>query len=220
MSYANGPKIVTDGLACYLDAANRKSYPGTGDTVYDLSGNGRNGTRAGTYKPSWNSDGYFTFTNGTNGNNYTRIDTSNPATTDLTVEVVYRTTTNGGTVLRQYDDDFHIRIGRVSAGNAYNDYMLTPSTYISLNTWVYNAITWYNGITLKFYRNAINVVSGNRSSQDTDGIVASTVRIGTRNDAYSEHFDGDIALYRFYTKALSPDEILQNYNALKGRYGL
>jgi hypothetical protein len=38
MSYANGPRIVTDGLVCCLDAANRKSYPGSGTTWYDLSG--------------------------------------------------------------------------------------------------------------------------------------------------------------------------------------
>ena len=47
MSYANGPKIVTDGLVLCLDAANRKSYPGSGSTWYDLSGNGYNGTIQG-----------------------------------------------------------------------------------------------------------------------------------------------------------------------------
>ena len=44
MSYANGPKIVTDGLICYLDAANRKSYSGSGSTWNDLSGNGNHAT--------------------------------------------------------------------------------------------------------------------------------------------------------------------------------
>lgn len=220
MSYANGPKIVTDGLVCYLDAANKKSYPGTGDTVYDLSGNGRNGTRAGSAKPSWNSDGYFSFTGGVTGNNYTRIDTSNPATSELTVEVFYRPTGNTGTIFRQYQDDFHITGNRVSAGNAYSDYMLNPSTSNGLNVWVYNAITWYNNTTLRFYKNGIQTAAGNRSTPDTDGIAAGTVRIGTRNDAYSEHYVGDLALYRFYTRTLSADEILQNYNATKGRFGL
>lgn len=41
MSYNNGPKIVTDGLQLCLDAANKKSYPGSGTAWYDLSGNGR-----------------------------------------------------------------------------------------------------------------------------------------------------------------------------------
>jgi hypothetical protein len=44
MSYANGPRIVTDGLVLHLDAANRKSYPGSGSTWYDLSGNNYHGS--------------------------------------------------------------------------------------------------------------------------------------------------------------------------------
>ena len=42
MSIYGGPDIITDGLVLHLDAANRKSYPGTGTTWYDLSGNGEN----------------------------------------------------------------------------------------------------------------------------------------------------------------------------------
>ncbi len=44
MAYNTGPKIVTDGLVLCLDAADRNSYPGTGTTVTDLSGNSNNGT--------------------------------------------------------------------------------------------------------------------------------------------------------------------------------
>lgn len=44
-----GPNIVTDGLVLYLDAANTKSYPGSGTTWNDLSGNGNNGTLINGY---------------------------------------------------------------------------------------------------------------------------------------------------------------------------
>lgn len=44
MSYHNGPKIVSEGLVLYLDAANSKSYSGTGTTWTDLSGNSNNAT--------------------------------------------------------------------------------------------------------------------------------------------------------------------------------
>jgi hypothetical protein len=43
MALYHSPLVVTDGLVLYLDAANRKSYPGTGTTWYDLTGNGLNG---------------------------------------------------------------------------------------------------------------------------------------------------------------------------------
>jgi len=44
MGFSRGPKIVTDGLVLALDAANTKSYPGSGTTWNDLSGNGNTGT--------------------------------------------------------------------------------------------------------------------------------------------------------------------------------
>jgi hypothetical protein len=42
MSLGHGASVVRDGLVLHLDAANIKSYPGTGTTWYDLSGNGNN----------------------------------------------------------------------------------------------------------------------------------------------------------------------------------
>ena len=57
--------IVTNGLVLALDAANTKSYPGSGTTWTDLSANGNNGTLVNTPSYSPNNQGYFTF-NGTN----------------------------------------------------------------------------------------------------------------------------------------------------------
>jgi len=53
MSLSRGPKIISNGLVLYLDAANNKSYPRTGTTWYDLSGNNNNGTL--TNGPTFNS---------------------------------------------------------------------------------------------------------------------------------------------------------------------
>ena len=70
-----GGQIVTDGLVLCLDAANKDSYPGSGTTWYDLSGNGYNSTAAGTVGPTFNSNGYFEFTGGIVTENYSRFDT-------------------------------------------------------------------------------------------------------------------------------------------------
>lgn len=60
MSYANGPKIVTDSLTLCIDAANAKSYPGTGSTVYNLAPYTYNGSFISTSaNTSWNSNGYW-----------------------------------------------------------------------------------------------------------------------------------------------------------------
>lgn len=217
--FAN-PNIVTDGLVLCLDAANRESYPGTGTTWFDVSGNGRNATAAGTVGPTWNSNGYFNFTGGVIATNYSRFDVPSPAMTDLTAEVFYRPTNAAGTVFRMDNDDYHIALGRVAAGEAYNDFVLYPSTYNGLNNWVYNAITWSNGLNLLFYKNGVINASGTRTTQDTNGVAAGTLRIGTRNDAYAEHFFGDIALVKVYNRALTPSEIRQNYLITRGRFGL
>ena len=55
MALSHSPKIVTDGLVLCLDAANRKSYPGSGTTWFDLSGRGNHGTLING--PTYNSSG-------------------------------------------------------------------------------------------------------------------------------------------------------------------
>lgn len=57
MALAHSPKIITDGLVLCLDAGNTKSYPGSGTTWTDLSGQGNNGTITGAVY----SNGYFDF---------------------------------------------------------------------------------------------------------------------------------------------------------------
>jgi hypothetical protein len=51
MALSHSPQIVLDGLVLYLDQFNPKSYPGSGVTLYDLSGNNRHYTlvNGGTY---------------------------------------------------------------------------------------------------------------------------------------------------------------------------
>ena len=56
MGLSHSPNIVTDGLVLCLDAANRRSYPGSGNSWLDLSGNGNNGTfGSGTAAPTFSS---------------------------------------------------------------------------------------------------------------------------------------------------------------------
>jgi hypothetical protein len=57
MAVSAGPKIVEDGLILYLDAANERSYPGSGTTIYDLVNN-YNSTMYGV---THNTNGYFSF---------------------------------------------------------------------------------------------------------------------------------------------------------------
>lgn len=74
MSYQNGPpKIVTDGLVLMLDPIISKSYPGSGNTIYDLSGRGNNGT---IYGATYWSDGRGSFNFNASNNTYISISNS------------------------------------------------------------------------------------------------------------------------------------------------
>jgi hypothetical protein len=89
-----GPHIITDGLVLALDAASSRSYPGTGTTWTDLSGNGNNATLNGNAaNPVWNSAGYWSFSataNGLNGGMIISNSTSLSAIgTSATVELVF-----------------------------------------------------------------------------------------------------------------------------------
>ena len=48
MGIAYNPKVPTEDLSLLFDPANSKSYPGSGTTIFDLSGNGNNGTLSGS----------------------------------------------------------------------------------------------------------------------------------------------------------------------------
>ena len=74
MSVAAGPKLSHKGIELFLDAANTRSYPGSGSTWFDVSGNGRNGTLSGNTVPAFVTDanGSMDFTPGT-GNSWVYI---------------------------------------------------------------------------------------------------------------------------------------------------
>jgi len=102
MSYYNGPTIVTNGLVLYLDAANNKSYPGSGTVWRDLSGNNENFTLYNSPSFSNNYGGELLFSG---ANDYARITTSNSvdsAASNGTIELWFRTisSTIGGNYAR------------------------------------------------------------------------------------------------------------------------
>ena len=233
MALHHNPRIITSGLVMHLDAADRNSYPGSGNTWYDLSGNGYHTTLSGSAGPIYTDSLSFEFpndpdANGPNSSLARAITPTLPALTNMTVEVVYKPYLSGsavhfGTVFRQSLDDVHIRDGRVAAGERFDDFMLYPTDteqHNGMNNWVVNTLTWDGSTELNLYKDGELTKSGNRSTPDTNGIASSIINIGTRNDNYGEHYTGYIASFKIYSRTLSAEEVLQNYNATKTRFGL
>jgi hypothetical protein len=219
MSYQNGPRIVTSGLALCLDAGNNKSYPGSGSVWYDISGNNRNGTINGN--PTF-TNGYFDITGDTT---YVSISNSGlvPRTNDFTyscwinfdavdgLDTIFENGLWTDTLLvRHQTNTFH-----VYAEGAYRGTF--PWTVV-LNKWLNIVFKRESGIVSMFINNSS---TGTPFSMTTDINLANTNLWLMRSQHITGQFtNGKIAYFGIYNKALSNTEIQQNYNALKGRFGL
>ena len=219
MGLSHSPSIVTNGLVLALDAVNSKSYPGTGTAWNDLSSSKLIASKAGSQSPTYplyNPLGYFTFSGGINGNNYSRFEVTTPTLSAISVMVFHYSTQAGATVLRHSTDSFQIGVDGYAAGTAYNNINISGDRTSTTNTWICDALT-FTGSNLIGYRNGIQVGTASRS---TTTIAGGTLMIGTRNDAFASHYVGNISSIFIYDRSLSATEIQQNFNAHRGRYGI
>jgi hypothetical protein len=225
--FANG-KIVTDGLVLCLDAADRTSYLGSGTTWFDLAGS-NNGTL--TNGPTFNStNGGSIVFDGVDdyvglGNN---LDQNGPLSI---MSWIYTTTISSGArvVVSNCNvvgnqQDYVLEINRTAAkvGAFWGDVLLLVSNQsLVVNQWYYVGFV-RSGSTgnwnLNIYINGTND-SNTTTSVNPNATNAGTA-IGRAGDYTSQYFSGRISNVQFYNRALSAQEVLQNYNAQKGRFGL
>ena len=220
--YANG-KIVTSGLVLALDAADRNSYI-SGSTVWnDVSGNGNNGTL--TNGPTFSNngivfDGVDDSVLGGNITNYFTNQVYASAFYKLTSVGLYPMVLTLG--IAESSEGFSIR-HLSSTGNIELVLSTTSTTSLgySPQTSVVGQIIqvglWYDGTTLKGYKNGVEIISANKNGNIQFGS-APLLRLGSRSDGY--YFSGSIYNALIYNRALSFQEVLQNYNAQKSRFNL
>lgn len=200
MAFHYSPKLVTDGLVLALDAANSKSYPGSGTTWYDLSGNDFNFTLDGS-GITWNSSGTFTLADGgaTYANNITD-------STDCTF-VFWMKTTDTQSLFWQ--------------GSTTSTYL---GAYRSGNKEYYNGF----GAGIEFYMDTVdtsNIYDNIRDNEwhmlEFKNVDMSGIDYNQFNQYGSYTFgNGEIAIIQLYSKNLTASESIQNYNVLKTRFGL
>ena len=217
------PSIVTDGLVLCLDAANTKSYSGSGTTWTDLTGKGNDGTLINgvSYVPNTNR-GYFDF-DGTND----RVDFSTyvqPAYTSSTSFTwfiwIYPFETNNNDVIMGNRN--------ISGSNVWTK--LTPKrfewnypdhmnedgsgTNVTTNQWQNICIT-KNGSSFTYYKNgsSAETMTSTQSKNYTNPFYLGG------DPTYGENPQCRISMVAVYDIALTAAEVLQNYNALKGRFG-
>jgi hypothetical protein len=222
-------RVITDGLVLDLDASNRYSYPGTGTSWTDLSGNGNNGTLIG--EPSFNSgNGGSIVFDGSNDrvnlgttsilkftNNFT-INIWFKFNTLLGFQAIISNNENGG-----YGIIANPGNSRLETFYWVNGYKRSGDSMTNYNTssW-FNVSVSFNGNNIIFYRNG-NLIE-NVSAIGTVSTTNEPLTIGANpignGASFSDFFNGRIAIIQLYNRALSAAEVLQNYNATKGRFGL
>lgn len=225
MGLYHSPRIATSGLVLALDAANTKSYPGSGTTWYDMSGYGHNATLFNS--PTY-ANGRFAFDG---ANTYGTV-TSTAALTTTTPTVIIGCTTNSGTAMAKgaYGVYWNYGITAItgssnttfSARNNGADLVspaFSATTTGSMN--IYGAV--WNGTACVFYRNGSSSGS-NSTSYGPNATNSQNITIGcARNNNTSsntEFFTGSIAFILVYNRALSATEMSQNYYSLRGRYSI
>ena len=214
------PSIVTDGLVLHLDAGDTNSYPGSGTTWTDLSGNGRTGTLVNGVGYNGGNGGSLSFDGvDDNVNCGSSIITGNNSfswgcwikpTSGTAGTPLFLGTNSSGQAMVSYWDYSN---NKVHVGVWGSD-KLTSGTTILPSTWGHTFWTW-NGSTLTSYTNG---VSDGNATGFSFNISSSYTRIGSAFDI--QYFNGNIAQVSIYNRALTDTEIQQNFNALKGRYGL
>jgi hypothetical protein len=226
-----GPNTVTDGLVLALDAANTKSYPGSGTSWFDVSDNENNGTLVNGLIFNSNNLGSIEFDGVNDYVDYgydINISLNNQGWT-----AEYWFNTKSASTLQHFNsaenDEFNanwlaILNSKLAVWNRSPGYWRYGSTIIQSNTW-YQAVFVCDagGINYRYYINGIRE-GGDHVDNVWNEIYSlfDTRYIGRYefNGSYSRYFVGEISKVSIYNRALSAEEILQNYNATKGRYGL
>lgn len=224
MSLNHSPKIVTDGLVLCLDAASRKSYPGSGTTWFDRSGRGNNATLRNWSSPST--------TIRSNVKCFNIISTA-AGTGDMEIPNFYtnyhagiNTFTfewwanasstgfdafnsggcgNGTCIAYSEDGDYYDSTGGkpVNVGilfSSWNQYVLVQNGSV--------ATSYRNGIQISTRSDWITPVASNRS-----GIIGSRSWSNRTNNWF-------LANLKWYNRSMPISEIKQNFNVTKSRFGL
>ena len=218
MAITRGPSIVRDGLVLCLDAKDPNSYSGSGSTWYDLTTTSNN---ASLTSVNYNSNGYFDFpaSTGSQVGLGSTITLSSAMTfemmcnpDDLTIDVSgYRSlfsAGNGNRIFVSNSGQIFARIGGTNVPISANSAVTTSGGWFSI------VVTW----TGSFYACYINNSSSGSGASNT-GYISDFKYIGNYGSD-NGRFDGQIAYLRLYDRVLSSNELTENYNAQKSRFGL
>mgnify|MGYP003634681399 FL=1 len=226
MATAYQPKIITDGLVLCLDAADLKSYPGSGTTWTDRSGNTNNVTLVNGVGFGSNNGGVLTFDgvndHATAGNffNYQAFTINlwvNPGSTQAQYADILDNNHSGAQnwVLQQNSTTQNQYSFNVFGASYQNS--VTGNFNLTAGVWV-NLTFTYDGTKVRGYNNGVLFATG--------GALGTTINYSNQSfnigrwGAGGRYWEGEYGSLHAYNRTLSDAEIHQNYNTLKSRFEL
>ncbi len=229
MGLGHSPRIVTDGLVFCLDAANARSYPGTGTTWTDLKG-GNNGTLNNMDADNFSNDNAGTLIFDGSDDYVEFSDDMIDANQDWTLFFfINRSGTQTSTIICGPSQSLQVRFDGSSdywAGHLkinhstvrqvalFTNFGPRGSSDRSLGVW-YNVAITKSSYTYSLY------IDGEFIQSVTDGdevtLNNNPNQIGTRQ-GHAEFLHGKLSNLSLYNRALNAAEIRQSYEAIVGRY--
>ena len=250
MGTGYNPAIVTDGLILNLDAKDPRSYSGSGSTWYDRSGNGNHATKqVGTFNSKGYFDSVETVDYAdrlefTIGHSTSLNDAFSVTSGGWSIEEIVKIDDNtypeaaAGTVVSSsaynsnavgfdwnhggYNTTFKMGVGNNEGGEGGYDVSFVynlPTKFQALGQWLHRSLYWdRDSDVMGFYFNGEHIASTSIASVSGQTLYdGGGISIGT---LYGWRHHGARAAFRAYNKVLTSDEVLQNYNATKGRFSL
>jgi hypothetical protein len=215
--------IVRNGLVLNIDASKSNSYPGAGNTIYDLSGSGNTGTFVNGPTFSTSNGGSLFFDN---VNDYISFGTaSSVKPTQLTLACFFKINAiNAPNVIVGKENGFSgaasyalvVQNGklnfRIESGG------IQDASYTFSNTSTYNyAVGTYDGSTMKLYLNG-SLVGTATTSVSIIYSDSYPLLMGYYANAFATNMS--IGSLKLYNRPLSATEVMQNFNAMRERYNL
>jgi hypothetical protein len=240
LAYLNGNQMwstishATNGLVLYFDPSNPSSYPGSGTTITDLSGNGLNGTMSNiTY-----TSPYFTYNGSSSQIEIADNALLEPGSGDWTMEVwVNQSVAGGDVVLGKFDPGglaqdvsysirttgttYYSQIGS-GAGSGATLFQNSTNHVGTIGIW-YQIVYVFTNVAANTFQTFVNGSSIGSVGHSLASLLntSANLYIGSYNNGeYPQYFDGKIGITRLYNRALASTEVLNNYNADKSKYGL
>ena len=223
MAIVHSPRLNISNLSLFFDPGNIKSYPGSGTTIYDLSGNNNHGTLSGAPVFSGNTmtydgvDDHITVTSNQDSLGFTNEHT-------ILIWMYHTFTTGrrnpynqayGGFGTWTHETGLNINNYYGTAGGNTTPYTSLNSGSTPTGTWQMMATT-RNLSTITWYRNGVSV----GTAANAYGVLPATTANITFGNGYAGRWIGQMGPMMLFKRALPATEMAQLFQSFKGRFGL